>query len=105
MCVKIQKNGGDPDRETMAVLRRRMAALILRFGGARFAKAALSCLGAAHKLKGPYLYIVTKRFDDLAQRLWQPPVSALGGNLRRSGRRLSGGRYARLSETKKRRTR
>ncbi len=102
---RMAAGGREPDPDTMTVLRRGIAALILRYGGARFAKAALSCLGAAHKLKGPYLYIVTERFDDLDQRLWQPPVSALGGAGSRGGRRLAGGRYARLSETRKRRTR
>ncbi len=97
--------GREPPRETMNVLRRRMAALILRYGGARFAKAALSCLGVSHKLNGSYRYIVMNRFDGLIQRLWQPPVSAMDRAGSRGARRLAGGRYARLSETKKRRTR
>ena len=101
----LAAEGRKPPRETMGVLRRRIAALILRYGGARFAKAALSCLAANHKLHGPYRYIVTERFDDLTQRLWQPPVSAMDRTEGRRKRRIAGGRYARLSETKKRRTR
>ena len=101
---RLASGGCDPDRETMGVLRRRIAALILLYGGARFAKAALSCLGAAHKLKGPYLYIVTERFDDLAQRLWQPPVSAMERTGDRGVRRLPGGRFRRFSEAKKQRS-
>ncbi len=101
----VAAEGREPPRETMGVLRRRIAALILRYGGARFAKAALTCLGVSHRLNGAYRYIVAERFGDLTQRLWQAPVSAMGRIESRSGRRLPGGRYARLSETKKRRIR
>lgn len=105
--------GGEPPEETLNVLRGRVAALILRYGGARFVKTALSCLGVSHKLRGealrqgvaPYQYIVTRRFDDLRQRLWMPPVSAMENAEGRGPRRLAGGRYARLSEEKKRRIR
>ena len=102
---RLATEGREPPSETMAVLRRRIAALVLRYGGARFAKAALSCLGVSHKLHGPYRYIVMNRFDGLVQRLWQPPVSAMGNTENRTKRLLAGGRYARFSETKKRRTR
>ena len=103
---RMATEGGTPPRDTMRVLRGRIAALILRYGGARFAKTALSCLGASHKLLGPYQYIVTQRFDDLKQRLWQPPVSAMGRmENKKCARRPAGGRYARFSEEKKRRSR
>ncbi|MBQ6961941.1 MAG: hypothetical protein IJQ33_04955 [Clostridia bacterium] len=110
---RTASEGGDPPEETLGVLRGRIAALILRHGGAPFAKTALSCLGVSHKLRGeiprqgiaPYQYIVTERFFDLRQRLWQAPVSAMGVPDGRGPRRIAGGRFARLSETKKRRAR
>ncbi len=100
----LAAEGCEPPQETLVVLRRRIAALVLRFGGARFAKAALTCLGVSHRLRGTYRYIVQERFGDLKQRLWQAPVSAMGRIEARSGRRLPGGRFARLSEAKRRRT-
>ncbi len=109
----IAAAGKQPDPDTLLLLRRRTAALITRYGGARFAKTALSCLAVPHRLRGeiaqqgiaPYQYIVTQRYDDLVQRLWQPPVSAMDRPGGRSARRRGGGRYARLSEAKKQRTR
>lgn len=109
----LASGGRTPPGDTVGVLRGRIAALILRHGGARFVKTALSCLGVSHKLRGeiprqgiaPYQYIVNERFDDLRQRLWQPPVSAMENTGGRSARRRAGGRFARLSETKKRRNR
>ena len=111
--ARTASEGGEPPEEKMGVLRGRIAALILRHGGAPFAKTALSCLGVSHRLRSdyppqgvaPYQYIVTKRLDDLKQRLWQAPVSAMEDTDGRGPRRLAGGRYARLSEAKKRRTR
>ena len=110
---RTASEGGEPSEDKMRVLRGRIAALILRHGGAPFAKTALSCLGVSHRLRGdyppqgvaPYQYIVTQRFDDLTQRLWQAPVSAMEDTGGRGQRRLAGGRYARLSEAKKRRNR
>lgn len=110
---RTASEGGEPSEEKMGVLRGRIAALILRHGGAPFAKTALSCLGVSHRLRGdyppqgvaPYQYIVAQRFDDLKQRLWLAPVSAMENTGSRGPRRISGGRYARLSEEKKRRTR
>lgn len=102
---RLATEGREPPEGIMRVLRGRIAALILRYGGAKFAKTALSCLGACHRLQGPYQYIVTQRFGDLKQRLWQPPVSAMGKTESGAARRPAGGRYARLSEAKKRRTR
>ena len=103
---RLATDGRTPPIDTMRVLRGRVAALILRYGGAKFAKTALSCLGASHKLLGPYQYIVTQGFDDLKQRLWQPPVSAMGRmENKKNARHPAAGRYARLSEAKIRRNR
>ncbi|MBR3738930.1 MAG: hypothetical protein IKN04_00545 [Clostridia bacterium] len=104
--------GREPPAETVKVLRGRIAALVLQYGGAQFAKTALSCLGVSHKLRGevphqgiaPYQYIVTQRFDDLVQRLWQSPVSAMERTGDRGARRLPGGRFRRFSEEKKQRS-
>lgn len=109
----LASGGREPSPSAMRVLRGRIAALIVRYSGADFAKTALSCLGVPHKLRGeipgqgtaPYQYVVTRRFGDLMPRLWQPPLSALNGPGVRGGRRVPGGRFARLSENKKRNTR
>ena len=102
---RLASEGQEPPKETLNVLRGRMAALILRYGGAQFVKAALSCLALSHRLRGSYKYIVTERFGDLVQRLWQPPVSAMEQPERGTARRLPGGRYRGLSEGRKQRNR
>ncbi len=99
----VASEGREPPKETLAVLRGQIAALVTRYGGARFAKAALSCMAVFHRLRGPYLYIVTERFDNLVQRVWQPPVSAMEKPMRGKTRRLPGGRYAGLTKARKRR--
>ena len=102
---RLASGGLEPPQVTMDVLRGRMAALIQRYGGARFAKAALSCLAVSHRLRGPYLYIVRSRYDDPVQRLWQPPLSAMEKPKRDKARRLPGGRFAGLTEARKQRER
>ena len=107
----LATEGREPPEATLNILRGRIAALVLEFGGAQFAKTALTCLGVSHKLRGevprqgvaPYQYIVTRRFDDLVQRLWRPPVSAMEKTGGRGPRRLPGGRFHRFSEAKRQR--
>lgn len=99
-----------PPRNALLQLQKRISLFIARYGARAFVKAFLQAFSLPHKLRGTesqsgvasYQYIVTRRFKDLAQRIWCAPAPSSAPRAARPAPVRYASRFARYSTARSR---